>query len=231
MTITQIEKTSIAEVVYEHMLAMVADGSWQDGTKIPSVMELKDMFGVSRNTVRQAIQKMNALGILEARQGMGTFVRKVDTSFYLNSLLPTIIMDEKSSACTLEFEKAIQVESVKIAGRCATDEEIDGLEIFVERMRQSKESEEFYAHDKEYHKYICQITHNNIFVKSMTLFTKMMKKGLVSVVNHYGREQSIKAHEDIYLKLKERNVDEAARLMDQHLQLNIDRLLKIEERE
>ncbi len=231
MTITQIEKTSIAEVVYEHMLAMVADGSWQEGTKIPSENELKDMFGVSRNTVRQAIQKMNALGILEARQGMGTFVRKVDTSFYLNSLLPTIIMDEKSSACTLEFEKAIQVESVKIAGRCATDEEIDGLEIFVERMRQSKESEEFYAHDKEYHKYICQITHNNIFVKSMTLFTKMMKKGLVSVVNHYGREQSIKAHEDIYLKLKERNVDEAARLMDQHLQLNIDRLLKIEERE
>lgn len=231
MTITQIEKTSIAEVVYEHMLAMVADGSWQEGTKIPSENELKDMFGVSRNTVRQAIQKMNALGILEARQGMGTFVRKVDTSFYLNSLLPTIIMDEKSSACTLEFEKAIQVESVKIAGRCATDEEIDGLEIFVERMRQSKESEEFYAHDKEYHKYICQITYNNIFVKSMTLFTKMMKKGLVSVVNHYGREQSIKAHEDIYLKLKERNVDEAARLMDQHLQLNIDRLLKIEERE
>ena len=231
MTVTQIEKTSIAEVVYEHMLAMVADGSWQEGTKIPSENELKDMFGVSRNTVRQAIQKMNALGILEARQGMGTFVRKVDTSFYLNSLLPTIIMDEKSSACTLEFEKAIQVESVKIAGRCATDEEIDGLEIFVERMRQSKESEEFYAHDKEYHKYICQITHNNIFVKSMTLFTKMMKKGLVSVVNHYGREQSIKAHEDIYLKLKERNVDEAARLMDQHLQLNIDRLLKIEERE
>ena len=131
MTITQIEKTSIAEVVYEHMLAMVADGSWQEGTKIPSENELKDMFGVSRNTVRQAIQKMNALGILEARQGMGTFVRKVDTSFYLNSLLPTIIMDEKSSACTLEFEKAIQVESVKIAGRCATDEEIDGLDIFV----------------------------------------------------------------------------------------------------
>lgn len=231
MTITQIEKTSIADVVYEHMLAMVADGSWQEGTKIPSENELKELFGVSRNTVRQAIQKMNALGILEARQGMGTFVRKVDTSFYLNSLLPTIIMDEKNSASTLEFEKAIQVESVKIAGRCATDEEIDGLMVFVERMRQSGESEEFYSHDKEYHKYICQITHNNIFVKSMTLFTKMMKKGLVSVVNHYGREQSIKAHEDIYLKLKERNVDEAARLMDQHLQLNINRLLKIEERE
>lgn len=231
MTITQIEKTSIAEVVYEHMLAMVADGSWQEGTKIPSENELKELFGVSRNTVRQAIQKMNALGILKARQGMGTFVRKVDTSFYLNSLLPTIIMDEKSSAATLEFEKAIQVESVKIAGRCATDEEIDGLRIFVEQMKQSKESEEFYAHDKEYHKYICEITHNNIFVKSMTLFTKMMKKGLVSVVNHYGREQSIKAHEDIYLKLKERNVDEAAWLMDQHLQLNINRLLKIEERE
>lgn len=231
MTITQIEKTSIAEVVYEHMLAMVADGSWQEGTKIPSENELKEMFGVSRNTVRQAIQKMNALGILEARQGMGTFVRKVDTSFYLNSLLPTVIIDEKSSASILEFEKAIQVESVKIAGRCATDEEIEGLKVFVDKMRQAKESEEFYGHDKEYHKYICQITHNNIFVKSMTLFTKMMKRGLVSVVNRYGRELSIQVHEAIYLKLKERKVDEAAQLMDQHLQLNINRLLEIEERE
>ncbi len=231
MVITQIGKTNIADIVYEHMLTMVADGSWQEGTKIPSENELKEMFGVSRNTVRQAIHKMNALGILEARQGMGTFVRKVDTSFYLNSLLPTIIMDEKNSASALEFEKAIQVESVKIAGRCATDEEIDGLKDFMERMKQSKESEEFYDHDKQYHTYICQISHNNIFVKSMTLFTKMMKKGLVSVVDHYGREQSIKAHEDIYIKLKERKVDEAAQLMDQHLQLNINRLLNIEERE
>lgn len=231
MTITQIEKTSIAEVVYEHMLAMVADGSWPEGAKIPSENELKEMFGVSRNTVRQAIQKMNALGILEARQGMGTFVRKVDTSFYLNSLLPTVIIDEKSSAAILEFEKAIQVESVKIAGKCATDEEIEGLKVFIDRMKLSKESEEFYAHDKEYHKYICQITHNNIFVKSMTLFTKMMKRGLVSVVNHYGRDLSIEIHEAIYFKLKERKVDEAAQLMDQHLQLNINRLLEIEERE
>lgn len=231
MRITQIEKTSIADVVYEHMLAMVADGSWPEGSKIPSENELKDLFGVSRNTVRQSIQKMNALGIVESRQGMGTFVKKVDTSFYLNSLLPTVMIDNdnKNSISILEFEKAIQVESVKIVVENATDEEIEGLKTFIDNMKEASDPEAFYNYDKEYHKYISEISHNTIFLKSMTIFKKMMKSGLVSVVRNYGRKESIEMHEAIYLKLKERNSEAAARLMDEHLQLNLNRLQKIEE--
>lgn len=229
MAITQIEKVRVAEQVYEHMLEMVADGTWSDGTKIPSENELSEMFGVSRNTVRQVIQKMNALGILEAKQGRGTFVKKIDTSFYLNSLIPTIYLDAQSSVAILEFEKSIQVESVKLAGKKASDEEIYGLVNYVNLMKNAVDSDAFYDYDKEFHLYISKITGNELFVKSMNIFKRMMRKNLVSVVNKYGRSQSINAHEEIYRNLKERNVEEAARIMDEHLQLNIDRALTLEE--
>lgn len=229
MAITQIEKVSVADKVYESMLEMVADGTWSDGTKIPSENELSELFGVSRNTVRQVIQKMNALGILEAKQGRGTFVKKIDTSFYLNSLIPTVYLGVKSSESILEFEKSIQVESVKIAGKKATLEEIDGLAKYIELMKENISSDAFYDYDKEYHLYLSKITRNELFVKSMNIFKRMMRKNLVSVVNKYGRSQSIKAHEAIYQKLREGNVEEAARIMDEHLQLNIDRALSLEE--
>lgn len=229
MAITQIEKVSVAGKVYENMLEMVADGTWPEGTKIPSENELSELFGVSRNTVRQAIQKMNALGILEAKQGRGTFVKKIDTSFCLNSLIPIVYLGVQDREAILEFEKGIQVESVKIAGKKATIEEIDGLAQYIDLMKRNISSDAFYEYDKEFHLYLSKITGNELFVKSMNIFKRMMRKTLVSVVSKYGRSQSIDAHEAIYQKLREGNIEEAAHIMDEHLKMNIERALSIEE--
>ena len=90
---------------------------WPPDSKIPSENELRSSLSVSRDTVRE---RLGALGLLESKQGKGTFVRKVDVGFYLNLVVPSLFLDEHDSVNILQFMKAIQAESVRFACRKAT---------------------------------------------------------------------------------------------------------------
>ena len=122
--IQPIEKKNVADEVFEKMLNMIIEGDWKKGEMIPSENELREAFSVSRSTVRQAVQRLSALGIVRSRQGKGTYVEQVDTSFYLNLLIPSLMLSGGDSISILEFTKSIQVECVRIVSQCASDEEI-----------------------------------------------------------------------------------------------------------
>ena len=84
----RIRKVSASEQVCEAIQAQISSGVWKVGDKLPSESELAAKFGVNRLTVRMALQKLNALGIVETRTGSGTFVIEFDVPapYYLSFL-------------------------------------------------------------------------------------------------------------------------------------------------
>ena len=79
----KIKKTSAADLVCRKMRELIVDGTWAINEKIPSEADLAENFGVNRLTVRIALQRLNALGVLETRVGEGTFVRSFDFDKHL----------------------------------------------------------------------------------------------------------------------------------------------------
>ena len=120
---------------------------WPPDSKIPSENELRSSLSVSRDTVREAIKRLGALGLLESKQGKGTFVRKVDVGFYLNLVVPSLFLDEHDSVNILQFMKAIQAESVRFACRKAREEDIRVLEDLLEKMKDSGDYEDYFTYD------------------------------------------------------------------------------------
>ena len=88
----RIKKTSAADLVCARMREMVIDGTWPVNEKIPSEGKLAETFGVNRLTVRNALQRLNALGVLKTHVGDGTYVVVVmtDLSAYLDGLTPLL---------------------------------------------------------------------------------------------------------------------------------------------
>ena len=62
----------------EDLKRMILDGGIQAGERLPSENELAEMFNVSRITIRQALQKLSVLGLVETRFGEGSFVKTFD---------------------------------------------------------------------------------------------------------------------------------------------------------
>ena len=81
----KIKKVSASEQVCEAIQDQISAGVWKVGDKLPSESDLAAKFGVNRLTVRMALQKLNALGIVETRTGSGTFVIEFDFESYLKT--------------------------------------------------------------------------------------------------------------------------------------------------
>lgn len=60
--------------VYDHLIEQVAAGAWKPGTALPSEQALGRELGVSQGTVRKALDELTSNGVMERRQGKGTFV-------------------------------------------------------------------------------------------------------------------------------------------------------------
>lgn len=85
--IEKVNRRTVADQVFHIILKKISSGEWKIGEKIPSEIELAQDLGVSRTTLKMALQKLNTLGMLETRVGEGSFV----CEFSFNSLFSELL--------------------------------------------------------------------------------------------------------------------------------------------
>lgn len=96
MEVKPIKKVSTAAKVFETLYEMIVRGQFQRGQKLPSQEELAKQFGVSRNTLREAMNKLYAMGLLSSHQGIGTIVEAPNPEGYLSTLSGQFLRDSMS---------------------------------------------------------------------------------------------------------------------------------------
>ncbi len=115
---------SLTEQAIEALREQIAGGVWPVGGRIPTEGELVATLGVGRNTVREATRALVHAGLLETRQGDGTYVRA-------NSELAGAIRRRAASARTLEVlevRRALETEAAGLAAERRTDEDLSRLQ-------------------------------------------------------------------------------------------------------
>jgi len=223
-----IARNNIGDTVFAEMMNMFATGQWKVGDKIPSENELKDTFQVSRNTVRQTIQRIGALGVLESKQGEGTFVKKLDSSFYINAIVPSALLSAGNPLSIMEFQKGIQIECVKLAALRRTDQQMTELFGMVEKMREFRYVQEKYLeHDIAYHCLIAEMTNNELFTKCMDILRFLLYHTLKDIVDNFDNSVSIDFHNQIGNAIKAKDVELSGALMEAHMKDVIAKMSKI----
>lgn len=110
----RIKKTSAADLVCARMREMVIDGTWPVNEKIPSEGKLAETFGVNRLTVRNALQRLNALGVLKTHVGDGTYVVAFDFDKHLSDIADFYVTGSVVDA-TMEFRSIIETAAARLA--------------------------------------------------------------------------------------------------------------------
>ena len=225
MGIKPIQKVNVGEQVYEQLKRLLIEGEWAPGTKIPSENELADMFNVSRITVRQALQKLNALGLLETRFGEGSFVRIVDVGESMNSLIPVMYLGEQSAQEVFEFQMIIETECARLAARRATVEDIKELKETLERMEECENNRDLKAFgvaDLDFHFKIAKITRNALVIKTISILQDVLESSMDDVIGKMGCENGIFYHKEIIHAIEEKEEVKAANTMKEHIKKNYE---------
>lgn len=223
MSIKPIKRVNVGEQVFQQLKQLLIDGEWAPGDKIPSENDLADKFGVSRITVRQALQKLNALGLLETRLGEGSFVKELDVGESMNALIPTMYLEEDTALQVFEFLEIIETECARLAAVRATEEDINDLKDILERMIRCKESLDlkgFGRADLDFHFKVSQITKNVMIIKTISILRDVLEHSMEEVIDKMGCENGVFYHKKILKAIEDHDEKLARETMREHIQKN-----------
>ena len=128
-TLRQIEPLEREQRLYERVvdriIALIQDGTWAAGDRLPPERDLAEAFGVSRTVVREAVKTLEARGVLETLAGSGVYVRPPDSAMVSRSLRMYLqLLDQDDLDLRLaEIRCVLEVEIAALAAARATAEE------------------------------------------------------------------------------------------------------------
>ncbi|MBZ4645963.1 MAG: transcriptional regulator, GntR family [Clostridia bacterium] len=227
MGIKPIKRTNVSNKVFEQLRDQIITGEWKPGIKIPSENELAQQLNVSRITVRQALQKLTTLGLLETRPGEGSYVKELSPGIYMNSLIPLVFLGDAATMEVLEFRQVIEVETAGLAAVKATKEDIDKLEKILEKMHEYKnDPEEFAAEDLNFHKTLAEITKNSLIIQVNYIIKDILSISMKDIVKTLGSDIGLYYHEKIIEALKTKDRAKARQIMEEHVLTTMENMLQ-----
>ncbi len=127
-------KANTGDAVVEYMKKKIISGEWSEGTKITKEVQLAEELGVSRTSVRAAMNQLVAMGVLVRKKRMGTFVKETSPQLFLNNLVPDLMLNTYDELEILDFREIFETECTTRFAQRHSEEEFKALESCIEEM-------------------------------------------------------------------------------------------------
>lgn len=230
MEIKPIRTRKIYEEVTDSILEMIKSGQFKTGDKLDSVEQLAKSFNVGRSAIREALSGLRAMGLVEMRQGEGTYITSFDASKFSLPLSSALLMKREDIKELSEVRKILEVGAVASASINHDDEDLLAMEEALNAMKEAKGQGEIGEKaDLDFHLAIAHATHNKMLINLMSSVSEIMVESMRETrqLLLYSEEMMaslVEEHQLIYQAIKARNIEEAQKNMLNHL-IGVEKVL------
>jgi GntR family transcriptional repressor for pyruvate dehydrogenase complex len=214
---------------------MILDGRLRAGDKLPIERELAAEIGVSRGTLREAVRSLTMIGVLDTRQGDGTYVTSLEPRLLLGSLAITMDLHPDSSELfLLETRRALESHATSQAAVRLSEPELDRLAEILDETAVLVEKGQLDAvleHDRAFHRLIVEASGNPVLASLTDLMSGQTMRARLwrELAEDGAARHTLDEHRAILAALRARD-PELARLraavhvagMEQFLRAQID---------
>lgn len=235
----KIEREALSEKVEKTLKKMLADGRIKEGERFPSENEMAKSFGVSRQTVRIALQKLSVQGLVDIRTGDGTYAKEFSLRSYLGAASDLYITTDMI-ADVGEFRKAMELECIRLAMKNATEDDFkriqESIDVYIllgnpKAIETEAGKQKYVDADLDIHYQICRAAHNSLFEVSFNATRVAVSKFLYAIISKrqesgnelYTTEDGIDAHQLILNAIRDRDFDQARYVYDILLNYEMER--------
>jgi len=231
LEIVKLKKRNHDEEIVGQLQALMAAGTLKPGEKLPSTKELCERFGVGRSTMREALSALKAMGLIEIRQGGGCRVLAPSPAGFVPPELESLRMNRETLLHLLEARRTLEVANAAIAAAKRTDADLAALGRIVADMGDAIGNDAAGERtDIAFHKALARMTHNPILERLFDSIVSQLESAIREVrrvelyANRSVAERLLREHQAIYAAVANRDEQQAARRMTQHLQ-HVERIL------
>jgi DNA-binding FadR family transcriptional regulator len=201
-------RAGLVDQVIEQMRGAITTGEWPVGQRIPPEPELVTALGVGRNTVREAVRALSHAGLLEVRQGDGTFVRATsEISGAVRRMCGTELKE------VLQVRRTLEMEGARLAAKHRTDAELARLTELLHKRDAAMESEqwaEVIEHDTAFHVLLVQCSHNTLLAELYQGLTEAVKASVAASVDTSQPGQDQVSHTGLLHAVRDGDQEKAA---------------------
>ncbi|WP_148251960.1 GntR family transcriptional regulator [Aidingimonas lacisalsi] len=239
MAYQRVRQPRLADVITERLEAMLLEGSLKPGQRLPPERELAERFGVSRPSLREAIQKLAARGLLSSRQGGGTFVSEELNNRYSDPLLDMLARHNEFHLDLLEFRDAMEGISAYYAALRSTSadkaqlqERFDALDACFAGQDPVAEAKA----DAAFHLAIAESAHNVLLLHTIRGIFHLLEQSIIDNLAHLfekpdARPRLMEQHRVLLNAILEGRAEDARNLAHEHLVFVEEELLEMERAE
>lgn len=215
----KVVKNNVTGQIIAYMKENIENGTWKVGEMIPSENALTRELGVSRASVRAAIQQFIALGMMESRHGKGTFLISGDLTVFGHPGAEGNAYSFHDIMKSLEYRIIVEKGAAALAAEHITEEGLSRLREELEQMRENVgNSEEFVRCDMAFHREIARASDNMLLYHGLNEVLNNTVDYHRQLNHLVGYQNGIYYHTVILEALEKRDGKKAARLMKKHLQ-------------
>lgn len=209
----------VSDLIAERLAGAIHDGTLSAGDRLPTEAELAREFKVGRTSVREALQKLRALGLVETRKGLGAFVTEpAAASDPLADFARWTASDPAAIEQLVEARVALETLAAALAALRATDDEVAELEQLHTAHANAPDAAALVATDQAFHAAIMAASRNR-FVQGAyeVLIDELTDFRRKTLALPWAGDRSIRGHEAIVAAIRARTPAAARDAMAEHL--------------
>ena len=220
------QKQKLSDQIAEQLEGMIADGTLRPGERLPAERQLSERLGISRPSLREAIQKLASKGLLTTRQGGGSFVTDNLSSSFSDPLLALLKDQPNAEFDTLEVRKELEGVAAYNAATRATESDRERIWACFSRMAEIQRSHapsfDKLRVDGDFHQSIVESAHNIVLVHFMRAIRDVLEGTINSYLDEFYAtpkfvELICRQHQDIVTAIMDRDPEAARERAKSHL--------------
>jgi GntR family transcriptional repressor for pyruvate dehydrogenase complex len=216
-----ITRNTTADKVFEILRGWILSGRFKPGDILPSQDDLALKLRVSRNTLREAIFKLSAMGLVKSKQGVGTVVQPTTPSNYIGSLPDQLLLDDITLQEFIEARIFTERTLIKLAVAKAGEAQLDKLADILKLQKQAMDQNDgplFNDQDLNFHLELGRICNNLVMRKFYETIWDLLHRFTSFSFKVPGNiELAYEHHVLIYEAIRDRDADLAARHLVKHI--------------
>jgi DNA-binding FadR family transcriptional regulator len=229
MQIGAIERQTTADLVVERIAHVIKEQNLSAGERLPGEHELVDQLKVSRPVLREALARLQSMGLVDIQRGRGTFVgNRTSLANCVRLLRSAVTISPQELRSYAELRTAIEVQAARQAAELATEKDVAELAALLKQLDdQNLPYAEALELDFRFHRKLIDIAGNPLMQNMIEVIyefvlTQMARTTPSPRENKLGR----RLHREIVSAIADHDADSAERAMREHMEVVLSRLKK-----
>lgn len=180
-----------AEIARKLMDYLLFSGEVTPGDRLPSERSLAESFGVGRSAVREALKSLSLIGLVDVRQGDGTYLKKPDSELLPRVIEWGLLLGERRVIDLIEARKVVEVACARFAAERRDDDDIADLKQLLEEMAEAEgDVEAFVEADISFHLRIAQSAKSTVLSDMLSGIQALLRVWIRRVIEAAGESGS-----------------------------------------